>query len=162
MFARTTELMLLLAVAAASGCGGRQTPLKAVFVEDDDANMKAAIDKARSTVNQFIAALQKPKKTQENFSIKMLFKDGEEGEHMWLLPVTYDGKQFTGVVNNMPEKIKTAKLKQRVTIDPDKISDWMYIENGKLVGGFTIRALHERLSPEERKEMEKTLPFKFE
>ena len=47
---------------------------------------------------------------------------------------------FQGTVNNEPEKVKTVKMGQKVTVAA-KISDWMYVENRKLVGGYTMRVL---------------------
>jgi uncharacterized protein YegJ (DUF2314 family) len=58
---------------------------------------------------------------------------------MWLTPVSFDGTTFHGTVNNEPEKVKTVRMGQKVTVAPSEISDWMYVENRKLVGGYTLR-----------------------
>jgi uncharacterized protein YegJ (DUF2314 family) len=144
---------------AFAGCGKKQPADKVAYVADDDPRMNAAIDKARSTVKTFIAALQSPKAGQAAFTIKMAFTDGGNTEHMWLTPVAFDGTKFAGTVNNEPEYVKSVKLGQKVTVAPDKISDWMYIENRKLVGGETLRVLRTAMTPAERADFDKSVPF---
>lgn len=141
------------------GCGKKHPADKVTQVADDDPRMNAAIEKARASVKTFVAALKAPKAAQTGFSIKMAFTDGTAVEHMWLAPVNFDGTKFVGTVNNEPEKVKTVKMGQKVTVTPDKISDWMYLENRKLVGGETLRALRAAMSPEERADFDKSVPF---
>src|SRR5262249_45481080 len=132
------------------------------YVDKDDPKMNAAIAKARSTVNTFIAALSAPKPNQADFSVKMAFTDGEHTEHMWLGSVRYDGKVFRGVVNNDPELVNNVKVGQKASIEPSKVSDWMFVENGKLVGGYTIRVLRDTMSTKERAEFDRSVPFSFD
>jgi uncharacterized protein YegJ (DUF2314 family) len=44
----------------------------------------------------------------------------------------------------------------------ERISDWMYVHEGRLVGGYTIRVMRDRLSPAERLRFDQGLPFKIE
>lgn len=156
------SLGIVLAFVALAGCGKKPNPVPVTQVADDDPAMTAAIEKARATVNTFLAAHKSPKAGQAGFSIKMPFVDGEHTEHMWLTPVTFDGKKFHGVVNNEPEKLKNVKIGDKASIEPAKISDWMFIENKKLVGGYTLRALRAAMPPAERAAMDKGLPFVIE
>ncbi len=142
-----------------TGCGKKNPADQVTYVAGNDPRMNAAIEKARSTIRTFTTALKSPKPGQSSFSIKMAFTDGGNTEHLWLTPVTFDGTTFTGTVNNDPEKVMTVKIGQKVTVTPDKISDWMFIENRKLVGGETIRALRAGLSPGEQAEFDKSVPF---
>ena len=150
----------LLAVALAS-CD-KKSPSNVTYVEDDDAKMNAAMAKARATVKQFIAVVKSPKPGQTGVALKVPFKDGKHVEHMWVNTVRYDGKNFHGVLNNDPVQVKTVKIGDPVTVAPDKISDWMYVEGGKLVGGETLRALRADMPPGERAEFDRGLPFKIE
>jgi uncharacterized protein YegJ (DUF2314 family) len=158
---RCLALFLVLAVALA-GCGKKHPADKVAYVADDDPAMNAAMEKARSNVGTFIAALKSPKAGQSSFSVKMAFTDGTNTEHMWLTLVTFGGTNFQGAVNNEPEKVKAVKLGQKVTVARDKISDWMYVENGKLVGGETLRVLRAWLTPTERADFDKSVPFVVE
>ncbi|MCZ2342132.1 MAG: DUF2314 domain-containing protein [Bacteroidales bacterium] len=144
------------------GCGKKHPADKVTYVADDDPRMNVAMEKARASVKRFTAALKSPKAGQSAFSIKMAFTDGGNTEHMWLTPVTFDGTKFTGTVNNEPEKVKSVKMGQKVTVAPDKISDWMYIDNRKLVGGETLRVLRDGLTPAERADFDKSVPFVVE
>lgn len=132
---------------------------KIIYVPNDDKAMSAAIDKARATNATFIAALEKPAPGQSSFSVKVGFVDGKKTEHMWLSPVRFDGKAFQGVVNNQPESVKNVKMGQTVSIEPLQISDWMFVEDGKLKGGYTIRALRDRLQGNERDKFDRGVPF---
>jgi uncharacterized protein YegJ (DUF2314 family) len=124
--------------------------------------MNAAMEKARSTVKTFIAALGAPQPGESGYSVKVRFADGSNAEHMWLSPVAFDGASFQGTVNNKPEKVQNVRIGQKASVDPSQISDWMYIKNGKLIGGFTFRVLRDSMPPAERAEFDKSLPFKID
>jgi uncharacterized protein YegJ (DUF2314 family) len=154
----------VLAVAGGivlAGCRGNQYPADRVTaVDENDPRMNAAMDKARATVKSFIAALQSPQPGQSDFTVKMAFTDGSNTEHMWLGSVSYDGNLFHGTVSNVPETVKGVAIGQPARVAPAKISDWMYRENGKVVGGYTVRVLRETLSPRERADFDQQLQFR--
>src|SRR5215469_6462755 len=108
-------------------------------VDSGDKEMNGAMDQARKSIQQFITALQSPKANQSAFSIKKEYKQGKEAEYFWIVDVTFDGKNFHGKVDNDPEIVKNVKLGDEAIIGKDEISDWMFVENGKLVGGYTLR-----------------------
>jgi uncharacterized protein YegJ (DUF2314 family) len=152
----------ILAVLIALGCGKKTDQPPVTYVEGDDPGMNAAIEKARKSVAQFVTAHKAPKPGQNGFSVKKAFTDGTNTEHMWLMKVTYDGKAFHGVLNNDPERVTNAKIGDKASVDATQISDWMYIDNKKLVGGYTLRAIRDKMKPDERAKMDKSLPFKIE
>jgi uncharacterized protein YegJ (DUF2314 family) len=152
---RTCRLSLLALgfVVGVGGCGLRRTDndiLKRpdqpdiTYVPQGDPEMKQAENTARKTVGQFIAAMKSPKPNQTDFSIKAEFKDGETKEFMWLNELHFDGVKFTGKLNNVPEAVKNLKLGDEVSVPKDQIADWMYAEDGDMVGGYSIRVLDER------------------
>jgi uncharacterized protein YegJ (DUF2314 family) len=148
-----------LAIIALTLAGCNKHRDKVTIVPDDDPRMNAAIDKARANVQNFIASLKSPKRGQSGFAIKVPFSDGANTEHFWLTPVTFDGASFTGTVDNEPELVNNVKMGQTVTVTPDKISDWMYVENHKLVGGETLRVLRDAMPADERADFDKSVPF---
>jgi uncharacterized protein YegJ (DUF2314 family) len=158
---RFTVLVVVLALGI-SGCSKSHPIDKVTHVADSDPRMNAAIDKAKSTVNTFIVHLKSPKPGETGFAIKTMFTEGAQKEHMWLSPVTFDGKNFQGIINNDPEAVTNVKIGQRVTVSPASISDWMYLDNRKLVGGYTLRVLRDMSSPAERAEFDKSVPFIIE
>lgn len=153
---------MVLGICATLALGQEKPGPGVVPVDKDDAKMKAAMEKARATVKPFIAAMQEPKAGQVGFSVKVPFTEEGATEHMWLRPLSFDGKNFQGKVNNEPKVLKKVKLGQSVTIAPEKISDWMYFDKKKLVGGYTLRALRDSLTPAERAEFDKDLPFEID
>ncbi len=133
-----------------------------VKIEDADADLSKAVQKARKSVGKFIKALGSPNKEQSRFAVKKPFVQGEKVEHIWLRDVTYDGKVFHGVVDNVPNEITGVRLNDKVTAAPGEISDWMYVENGALVGGYTTRALCSTLSPANKRQFCKQAGFRIE
>ena len=156
---RHQQIIIAVFVLVVAGCNKKPPVDKVTYVADDDPQMNAAMEKARTSVNKFVAALRSPKPGQSGFAVKMAFVDSNGTEHMWLSPVSYDGKSFHGTVNNEPEKVKSVKIGQKVSVEPSKISDWMYVENRKLVGGYTLRVLRDKMSPAERVDFDKSVPF---
>jgi uncharacterized protein YegJ (DUF2314 family) len=132
------------------------------MVDSSDKEMNGAIDQARKSVQQFITALQSPKTGQSDFSIKKRFDQGDSGEHIWLTDVTFDGKDFHGKVGNDPEIVKNIKFGDDATVGKDEISDWMFIQDGKLEGGYTLRVLYSRMSSEEKSNFLQQVPFTFQ
>jgi uncharacterized protein YegJ (DUF2314 family) len=157
-------LMLGVAVAmVTSGCGKKKGPEdKFTVVADDDPRMNAAVEKARATVQTFTTALLAPRAGQTSFSVKMAFTDGKNTEHMWLSPVTFDGTHFQGTVNNDPKMVSTVKRGQQATVAPAQISEWMFVEDRKLVGGHTLRALRDAMPAAERADFDRSVPFQVD
>ena len=126
-----------------------------IIVPKDQKLMDRAIAKARETQMQFVNALQSKNPDYRSLSIKKPFPvPGEttDGEHMWITNVTWDGKNFAGDVNNDPVSTKAVAFGDHVTVTPQELSDWMYVDHGRLVGGYTVRVLHFQSSPEEQKQ----------
>ncbi len=132
------------------------------YVTGSDPELSAARDQAEATVDQFIAALKNPTPSQSSFSIKLVVQDQDNIEHLWLNPVRYQDGSFYGTVNNAPITITTIRLGDEVGVVADQISDWMFVDNGKLVGGYTIRAMREKMSDDEREALDRQLEFTIE
>jgi uncharacterized protein YegJ (DUF2314 family) len=123
--------------------------------------MHRAVTEARRTVGKFIAALQHPVAGQEDFAVKKPCLQNGEEEHLWLSDVRFIGNRFEGKVDNRPQRIKGLKQGQVVSVDPNEITDWMYVQNGQLVGGYTLRAHYAELAPEQRQEFDREADFKI-
>ena len=124
-----------------------------------DQKMHSAIDRARASVGNFTTALKSPKSNQSEFQICAGFTDGQKLEYLWIRDIQFDGKFFSGRIGEEPQDVKIVQRAQRVTIAPARIADWMYSENGMLVGGYTLRAIRESLSPAERVALDNSVPF---
>jgi uncharacterized protein YegJ (DUF2314 family) len=150
------------AAALAPVCARAESPDRIIAVPRDDDEMNAAMARARATVDRFIGALRKPKRSQEQFSFKLPIADGDETEHFWASDVSYDGRAFHGRIGNDPEVVKNVKFGDPVRATPGQISDWMYVDDGRLVGGYTVRVLRNRLPPKERSHFDASVPFRID
>lgn len=128
-------------------------------IKNNHARMHRAVLQARKTVGTFITALQHPSPSQQDFEVKKAFRQGNEVEHIWLSDVRFVGNRFQGRVDNTPTKILGLKVGDLVSVNPDEITDWVFIDSGKLVGGYTIRAHYEELSPEQKKQFDQLADF---
>ena len=128
-------------------------------VDENDQQMDHATARARKHVDRFIAALKNPQPNQRDFQVKKLFVKDGKAEHIWLADVKFNGNRFVGSVDNRPMFIKDLKIGERESVNPDEVIDWSYVEDGHLVGGYTIRVLYSELSPEEKADFEKRANF---
>jgi uncharacterized protein YegJ (DUF2314 family) len=128
-------------------------------VSDNDKAMDRAVDHAQKSLGFFIAALHMKKPGDSGFEIKKGFVDGDQVEHLWINNLTYDGKNFHGRINNRPLDVSNVHLGEEVTVAPRDVSDWMFVKDGKLMGGYTTRVLYRRLSPEDKAEFDNKAEF---
>ncbi len=133
-----------------------------VEVENDDKEMNKAIDNARATYPQFLSLLRSAD-DKESFNVKMRFEWGEDnGEHMWLGDLYFKGEDLYGTLHSYPENIRNVTFGDTLKIFSHKISDWSYIENGFLKGGYTIKVLYSRLPEADKKQLEEDLGAKIQ
>jgi uncharacterized protein YegJ (DUF2314 family) len=124
-------------------------------VGKDDAEINKAIEKAKQILDSFDYAFKNNSRVFTFFGLKKRFEENGNVEHIWIgnIQGEEDGK-YVGVIDNMPEKIKSVKLGDTIEIDKKDISDWMYLKNSVLHGGYTIRLLRERMTEDERKKFD--------
>ena len=156
-------------LSAVFGCG-QQRPSAgdpqgrdlAVAVPSDDESMRAATRQARESLDRFIERLSAPGPSQGDFSIKVAVHAGEGTHYLWLQIVSFDGAHFHGALGTDAAGIEGHAPGERVEVDRAGVEDWMYLEAGKLVGGFSLRAIRDRLAGEARKQFERSMWFAFE
>jgi len=119
-------------------------------VSESNNEMKVAIEEARNNIHLFKEALKSDNPNFEYFAIKQKFTGVENDEHIWIGDITIEKENFIGVISNVPIYDKKVKLGDTITIDNEKISDWLYYENGIVRGGYTIRVIRESLPKDER------------
>lgn len=121
-------------------------------VKGSDTDMNEAIEKANQTLAAFNTALLNPE--IEVKSLKVKFQNETDAEHIWLTNVEFKDGKYSGILDNEPEYITDYKIGDTINVDSKNISDWMYIENGKLFGGYTIKVLRNKMSESERKQFD--------
>ena len=134
----------------------------AVAVPTEDAAIEAATQHARSTIDEFKEALAHPNPERSDFSVKVELHEDEGVHYLWLQQVTCTGSSFAGTLGPDASGMKRHKPGETITINAGDIRDWMYVENKELVGGFTLRAIRDKLRGEQREAFESSLWFAFD
>jgi uncharacterized protein YegJ (DUF2314 family) len=114
-----------------------------IDVSSANAEMNAAIAKARATLPTFWASYDAPKPSETGHSLKVRFPNPRtNGEHIWIADVKKiaDGR-YSGRFANAPRDLPGKKAGDVTEFKEADISDWMFTRNGKIVGGETIRPL---------------------
>lgn len=149
---------LLSKVFGKKNVAERQGEPDLVYVPNEDERMNWAIEKANLTLWYFEESLKSPLPYQVYFSVKVHIIDGENSEHIWLIEPHFDDEgNLFGIIGNEPINVTTVKLNQKVGIDRSLISDWMIIENGRLIGGYTIRAIRDGVPENEKAALDKSI-----
>ena len=143
-------------------CAPIPNPTPTSTSSETDPDLDFAIQQARDSLDMFLARLATPHADRTFVAVKVRFyPPGEASQDIWVDAVTYTGGTFHG---NIGDDIPTLKLEagEKITIDETEIVDWMIVEKGKLIGGYTIRLAVQRMSPEERERFLKTLDYSIE
>jgi uncharacterized protein YegJ (DUF2314 family) len=147
------KVLIVLIIFCFAGCKNsdkveRENQPTIYNVESNDKEMSEAIKKANQTLTDFNLALQNPK--IEVKSLKVKFETSDGNEHIWLSNIEYKNGKYWGILDNEPEYITEYKIGDKIEVDNSKISDWMYLKNGKLFGGYTIKLLRSRMTENEK------------
>jgi uncharacterized protein YegJ (DUF2314 family) len=149
-------LGLIVALAALAGGDARAETLLEraerdgiAYVAKDDAEMAAAMRKAREGLAEFLKLARSPRPTMRGFAVKVAITEGDETEFFWIAPFTQLKNEFSGEINNTPQLVKKVKLGQKITFKEDEIVDWLYQDGGRMRGNFTACVLLRREPPKE-------------
>jgi uncharacterized protein YegJ (DUF2314 family) len=127
---------------------GPQAPVAAddrspvIDVRTADAEMNAAIAHARDTLPIFWASYDAPKPSETGYSLKVRFPTRKGAEHIWMGEVKkLPNGGYSARFANMPRDLPGRREGDLVEFSDADISDWMFMRNGKIVGGETIKPL---------------------
>ncbi len=118
-----------------------------------------AIEKAKSTLHYFVKVISNPTNIHANFSIKAKIKDNFNEENLWINNVRYNNFVFEGILGNYPKSIKNVKYGDNLKISIDDVIDWMFVENKRLIGGYSIRVARSMMDEQDRQKFDKSLFF---
>ncbi|WP_312014709.1 MULTISPECIES: DUF2314 domain-containing protein [unclassified Bradyrhizobium] len=113
-----------------------------------DPEIIAAIAQARSTLPKFWASYDAPKPSETGHSLKARFPyPNNSGEHIWMAEVKKIGNgRYSGRFANAPVHLRGKRAGDLAEFREADISDWMFLRNGKIVGGETIRPMLKKMS----------------
>lgn len=129
---------------------------------DLDAGMESAFQEARDTLSFFIERIAEPHPNRTYVAVKVRFYTSDGlSQDIWVDNVTYTDETFRGY---MGDDIPSLKLGfgEEIVIPTENIVDWMIVEAGKLIGGYTIRLAYERMSPEEKERFLEVIDYSIE
>jgi uncharacterized protein YegJ (DUF2314 family) len=143
-------------------CTASPTATSMPITVGTDAELDAAIQQARDFLQTFIQTIETPQADRTLVAVKVRFSPpGESPQDIWVDEVTYAAGVFRG---SMGDDIPALRLEfgEKITVDKKDILDWMIVEDGKLIGGYTIRLAMQRMSPEERERFLQSLDYVIE
>jgi uncharacterized protein YegJ (DUF2314 family) len=149
-------LLPVLAMLAASCRGDAPAGDAAVdvvaTVKKGDPEMAAAISRARSRLPEFWKAFEAPA-GRDSFSVKVPITDGAGTEYFWLFDLSRAGERVFGTIGNRPTVVTSVRENQRIDVPQSEIADWMYMQDGKMHGNFTLRPLLRTLPPNQAEQL---------
>ena len=161
-FNATQKLIRLILCMLTFACAPTPVFTASPGVSETDSELEAAIEQARGTLDDFIMKIATPHADRTFVALKVRFHPpGESPQDIWVDGVTYTNGVFRGTIG---DDIPALKLEagEKITVDEENIVDWMIVEEGKLIGGYTIRLAVQRMSPEERERFLETLDYSIE
>ncbi len=120
------------------------------MVDKDDATMLRAFEKARSTLDGFLAQMDRKDASVESPALKVKIEHRGDVEYFWVTEFSRSGKGFVGYLANEPRLVTNVRFGQRYKFSREDIYDWTYVDagTGKLKGNFTACALLVHETPE--------------
>jgi uncharacterized protein YegJ (DUF2314 family) len=127
-----------------------------------DHELNTAIQQARDSLDKFIELISTPFADRTFVAVKVRFFPPDSlPQDIWVDNVTYTDGVFRG---SMGDDIPSLKLElgKKITVEEKDIIDWMIVQDGKLIGGYTIRLAVKRMSPTERERFLQTLDYSID
>jgi uncharacterized protein YegJ (DUF2314 family) len=137
-----------------------------VIAAQADAELLRIADEARAGLPVFFRQLARAEAGEGNFSVKYPLPADEGGdvntEHIWLTGIHSKDGRYYGKLAGTPVHFSGMKKGDTITFIADDITDWMYVKDGKIVGGFSIKYLLEQIPKDKRSEVQDKLLEMFE
>ena len=124
--------------------------------------MEAAFQQARDTLDSFIEKIgtSHPNRTLVAVKVRFVLPDSST-QDLWVDQITYRDDSFHGIMGDDIPSLRLS-VDDKITIKRKDIVDWMLVEDGKLIGGYTIRLAYQRMSPAEKKRFLETVHYTVE
>jgi uncharacterized protein YegJ (DUF2314 family) len=124
-------------------------------VREDDANMAAAFHKARATLKEFLALVREPRPSITNYAVKIGIPDRKQKEFFWISRFTQEDGRLVGRIDNTPRLVRNIREGERISFEESDVVDWLYRENGKMIGNYTACALIKNETPQQAEAFKK-------
>jgi len=156
----TCSLLFVVCDRSASDASRRSSP--EIEVEQSDKELERIADNARRALPTFFRNLARPEEGAGNFFVKYPLSDDDGNiEQVWLGNIHLNGGIYFGRLANTTKRMESRKGAS-IIIDTDKVTDWMYIQDEKIIGGRSIKYLLEKIPETQRSEDQKKILKMFE
>ena len=142
--------------------------LKIVKVAASDAEMEAAMVKARDSFPEFWSEIsedyQRAIPALTIAQVKAYFHDANDpagGEHMWVGEVSFDGEVISGTLMSKPGHLDSVSEGDSVEFPVSRLSDWLIVDDGNAKGLYTVQVIRTRMSEDELADHDANYPFEF-
>jgi len=153
-------LLLSCDKSPAPNAYGRPSPT--IEIEQSDEELAGIAENARRALPAFFRNLARPETGAGNFFVKYpLSSDDGSVEQIWLGGIHFKDGVYYGVPANTTNLLNNVK-KGAIAFDSNAITDWMYTQNGKIIGGRSIKYLLEKIPEEDRGEEQRRILKMFE
>jgi len=137
-----------------------------VHVDAFDGELLRIAENARATLNIFFRHLNRPETGEGNFSVKYAFVADASAsvgaEQVWITNIIFRNGQYYGTVSSTPVYLTSIRRGDRVNFYVNSITDWMFTQNGRIVGGYSIRYLLEQIPENQRTDSQRRTLRMFE
>ena len=143
-----------------------QARAETVQTEQADGEILRIAEDARRTLPIFFRHLTRPESNEGSFCVKYPFSADEQSgivmEQIWLTGIYFKDGVYYGVLVSSPLHISGVEKGDTLAFDTDAITDWMYVRNGKIAGGRSIKYLLEKIPERQRSEAQREMLHMFE
>ena len=160
---------LLLLIFLSPSAAFAEDPNPVPKVPKGDPAMNAAFAKAAASLDEFLAKWRNPPPGAEGFSVKIglmdtsaapgyaiVRPDASEAQYVewfWMDGLRADGAAFAAEIANDPEGLRNVTMGQTLHFARQDIGDWMYFQDGKIIGNATACPALAHASAAERRQM---------
>ncbi len=138
-------------------------------VPKGDPAMSAAFARAAAGLDGFFSKWRNPPPGARRFTVKIGLIDTSEPpgyavvrpdspathivEWFWVTDLRVDGAGFSGRLGNSPDGLRNVAFGQAIHFTREDIGDWMYRQDGKIIGNATACPALAHATAEERRAM---------
>ncbi|MFN8412873.1 MAG: DUF2314 domain-containing protein [Anaerolineales bacterium] len=158
---RSLFLFSFLLVACLSSQAVNNTPT--ATIPSEDMEFEAAVKQAHDSWSEFVEHFQSPVSSQTFAAIKvrLTYEDGFS-EDIWFDTLNYKDGEFYGMLSESSSHSRTSRAGKFILLPKEDMIDWMVVEDGKLIGGYTIRLAYSRMSPQEKEMFLHSIDYSLE
>jgi len=117
------------------------TNVPVIEISDDDPDMIAAVQKAKDTWPEFVAAFNEKADDCSNFGAKVKMTVDGETEFIWLEVIGLEPRYVHGKLANDPVALGDLQLGSQVEVPLEDVQDWCYLKNAEPVGLYSLAAI---------------------